>query len=98
VKSTNIKLLFNDFPLRKQKQLFRRVRINEFPQTYGDEDGFMSDESEYEGGHTPRRGGRRRSRLDHLDIALDEAVAQGRQLKNMSRKMKDSLRDDLLDL
>jgi hypothetical protein len=76
----------------------RRVRINEFPQTYGDEDGFMSDESEYEGGHTPRRGGRRRSRLDHLDIALDEAVAQGRQLKNMSRKMKDSLRDDLLDL
>lgn len=78
----------------------RRVRINEFPQTYGDEDGFMSDESEYEGGHTPRRGRRRRSRLDHLDIenALDEAVAQGRQLKNMSKKMKDSLRDDLLDL
>lgn len=78
----------------------RRVRINEFPQTYDDEDGFMSDESEYEGGHVPRRGRRRRSRLDHLGIedALDEAVAQGRKLKNMSKKMKDSLRDELLDL
>ncbi|CAC5390745.1 SYNE1 [Mytilus coruscus] len=78
----------------------RRVRINEFPQTYNDEDGFMSDESEYEGGHAPRRGRRRRNRLDHLDIedALDEAVKQGHQLKNMSKKMKDSLREDLLDL
>lgn len=77
----------------------RRVRINEFPQAY-DDDGFLSDESEYDGGHAPRRGRRRRSRLDHLDIedALDEAVKQGRQLNKMSKKMKDALRDDLLDL
>lgn len=58
------------------------------------EDGFLSDESEYEGEHSnPRRRRRQRDRLDHynLDNALDEAL----KIKRMSQRLRDSIYDKL---
>lgn len=77
----------------------RRVTFQEFPRSYEDEnDGFLSDESEYDGGIAPRRRRRRGPNLDRYGIedALTEACSAAKQLRKMSQKMKDSLRDDIL--
>ena len=55
------------------------------------EDAYLSDESEYGDAEPPRR---RRPR-SNLDRALDEASQSALQLKRLSKKMKDSLRDDM---
>lgn len=55
------------------------------------EDAYLSDESEYGEVEPPRRR-RQRSRLDQ---ALEEASHSALQLKKLSKRMKDSLRDDM---
>ncbi|KAK3090120.1 hypothetical protein FSP39_009339 [Pinctada imbricata] len=81
----------------------RRVHFRDAPESYGDDlDGFLSDESEYEGVSAPRRGRRRRRNpdLDRLGIedALDQAFGASKQLKRMSKKMKNSLLDEFAEL
>lgn len=55
------------------------------------DDVYLSDESEYGDAAPPRR---RRARPD-LESALEEASRSALQLKRMSKRMKDSLRDDM---
>lgn len=78
----------------------RRVTFREFPRSFEDEnDGFLSDESEYDGGIAPRRRRRRHTpTLERYGIedALTEACSAAKQLRKMSQKMKDSLRDEFL--
>lgn len=78
----------------------RRVTFREFPRSYENEnDGFLSDESEYDGGIAPRRRRRRHTpTLERYGIedALTEACSAAKQLRKMSQKMKDSLRDEFL--
>lgn len=55
------------------------------------QDAYLSDESEYGDVEPPRR---RRPRSS-LDRALEEASQSALQLKRLSKRMKDSLRDDM---
>lgn len=55
------------------------------------DDAYLSDESEYGDAPPPRR---RRARPD-LEDALEEASRSALQLKRLSKRMKDSLRDDM---
>ncbi|KAH3846244.1 hypothetical protein DPMN_088543 [Dreissena polymorpha] len=55
------------------------------------EDAYLSDESEYGDAQPPRR---RRVRPD-LESALAEASRSALQLKRLSKRMRDSLRDDM---
>ena len=55
------------------------------------EDAYLSDESEYGEVEPPRR---RRARSS-LENALEEANRSALQLKHLSKRMKDSLRDDM---
>ena len=63
-----------------------------------DDDGWRSDDSEYDGGRSSRKSKKKRGRGSHLDSALDEVNDAAQELKFMSKKMRDSLRDELMDL
>jgi hypothetical protein len=80
----------------------RRVTFREIPRSYEDDnDGFLSDESEYDAGIAPRRSRRRHAQpLDRYGIedAITEACSAAKQLRKMSKKMKDTVRDDLFNL
>ena len=61
------------------------------PRRRRQQDAYLSDESEYGDIEPPRR----RRQRSTLDQALEEASQSALQLKRLSKKMKDSLRDDM---
>lgn len=80
----------------KKHKSHPRYHVRDFTRSYDDIDLILSDS---DGGHRSRRRDRRMSRVIdsyHLDDALFEAAVASRQLKKLSQKMKNSLRDEIL--